>query len=370
VAKKWDSVHAGPDGEIYGADGRVIGTIDANRSMVDANGRRITDIGSTSGGRVNEFTVDQPRGSGASEPVTMKTREPDTGPKPTRTIEYTDASGNVQQGTVPLADDTAVRGLRPGEEIPRNNLHEIGATGEQIDGMGRVAREGYVDAHGVSHPVELEARSTNPESMRHILDGTGTPKPLDVKTKTINPIDTMLGASPDDVGKVGFFEPQKPANLGELPPDLQTQINNRYDQRMAEIADHGPHIQELEQQGFLKRTPEGTLVAGDNYPNPAERGKAFAGDIDLVSINDAKTGQPLSPEAYEQVKANAMASDMQAQHGAEQYSRQDLKAMGWPDDKINKLFNSLSDSHARGAEITYRVGPDGIPVRGSRLSSL
>jgi hypothetical protein len=369
VAQKWDAVRAGPNGEIYGADGRVVGHIDTGGNMVDANGRTITDIGKMSGGRVDELTVAQPKGTSGTEPVTMKTREPTSGPPPSREITYTDAQGNVQKGTVPLTDDMAVRGLRPGDEVPRNNLHELGISGNQADEIARVAREGYVDADGVRHPVTIEARSTNPESMQHIRDGTATPKPLEIKAKTINSVDAMLGARPEDVGKVGFFEPKLPGNMSELPPNVQEQVMNRFNQRAAEQADLGPKIAHLEDDGFLVRNPNGTLDAGPGYKDPTAVGKPFAGDVDMVSIRNAQTGEMLPREHYEQVVQNAKNSGFQAQHGAEEYMPQDV-AGSMPQASIDKLKASLEGGHQTGSEVVYKVGPDGRVVRGDRRVQL
>lgn len=65
--------------------------------------------------------------------------------------------------------------------------------------------------------IVIEVRPSNPESVDWLKLG-GVPKPPDIKMKTINPMDVVLGAK-EMVGAVGFFEPLSEAQLKALIPD-------------------------------------------------------------------------------------------------------------------------------------------------------
>ena len=58
VALRWDMAGAGPSGELYGADGSVIGRVDADGNMWTNEGHRMTGHETPDGGRLRSFDAD------------------------------------------------------------------------------------------------------------------------------------------------------------------------------------------------------------------------------------------------------------------------------------------------------------------------
>ena len=133
----------------------------------------------------------------------------------------------IEGGKLPR--DAWVRNLPEGAVIERNWLHEIGYSQEQIDAMAAIARArpgkpGYV----------ISSRATNMDSMHWIRTGDAIRKPPEIKAKTINKLDSYIGASDADVGLVGYFRPDPPTNV---PKGLEGVVQRRYDERVKEYND-------------------------------------------------------------------------------------------------------------------------------------
>ena len=58
TATRWSAVRAGPDGKIYGNDGRIVARIDTDGVARTLDGRRITGFGEPTAGRVPNFTTE------------------------------------------------------------------------------------------------------------------------------------------------------------------------------------------------------------------------------------------------------------------------------------------------------------------------
>lgn len=58
VALRWDLAGAGPNGELYAPDGRIIGRIDADGNMFTTDGVRVTGHDTPDGGRLQSFTTE------------------------------------------------------------------------------------------------------------------------------------------------------------------------------------------------------------------------------------------------------------------------------------------------------------------------
>ncbi len=288
----------------------------------------------------------------------------------------TDAAGDASRarqihdphapGTTP---DDYIHNLPEGAMVDQNLIHHTGYTGEQLDGLRTVARE---------HNVVSGTRLTNMDSMRHVRDGTGIPKPVEIKTKTIGELDTYLGADPADRGLVGLFEPRRTPDEAyraaresleaagrPVPDDLMEQIAKRHQLRSDEYADMADHLAATDNIAIdLNRG-----VVTDRYGNP------YAGDIDPVFFRDATTGEYLSGERYLEVMETYQRSGVQGQHGAEVNLLGDLtRGMepGSPEwheayEQAVKLQDKLGASHTSGTEVVVEMGPDGILRRGTHM---
>jgi hypothetical protein len=203
-----------------------------------------------------------------------------------------------------------VKELPSGALIDRNRLEGTGYTGSQIDDMAELAKkEGII----------IGARSTNVDSMRHIRDGKAVPKPVHIKSKTINDIDVILGAKPEDVGLVGFFTPQKSLDQikselkakhnNKVPKDLWKKVKKRHKERVEKYAKNRASVEKLKKQGLIE-VADGKVLAKVKNADGSIELKPFAGDIDAVYFKDAKTGELIPPGTrYDDLKRKWMGVD-------------------------------------------------------------
>ncbi|MEA2024187.1 MAG: hypothetical protein U9N79_07865 [Actinomycetota bacterium] len=271
-----------------------------------------------------------------------------------RAAEAEELAGHV----VRKQDDYLRTFAREGDVIPANHLHETGYAARDVKAAGKIcADEG----------VEIYARTTNMDSMRHIRDGTALPKPLDIKAKTINELDTYLGAKPSDKGLVGYFKPVEP-DLSKIPAHLHDDVSKRLIERADEFAKLSDDVK------FQKLLDDDVLrMEGDRIIDTAT-GKPFAGDIDAVMLKDKATGKYLTGgDRYERV-INRWRTDVGGQHGVEMNAVADITAPYRPgtpahDEALAKatdLVEDLQAGHTSGKEVVVRFDADGALRRGPR----
>ena len=144
----------------------------------------------------------------------------------------------------------------------------------KFGGMTRAAMRAFqriADTHG----LEIFVRPVERAVVR--LRELGHPGKLEkMKMKTIKDVDVHLGADPADIGKVGFFEPELPANYLRLRNAHE--VLARYEQRMAEwnSPSNRQAVASLEAEGAAR-------LEGKVLVDP-KTGKAFTGDYDLFEI--------------------------------------------------------------------------------------
>jgi len=261
--------------------------------------------------------------------------------------------------TDPIDD---IRHLPEGAEIVHPRLlAQTGYSEHQIAAMRNLAQK---------ENVIIGARTTNIESARHIRAGRAMPKPIDIKSKTINELDTFLGARPQDKGLVGYFEPRRP-DLSKVPDNLHADVLKRYDDRLADFRKYSSDVDRMVQEGTLfPDKVRGVLV-------DSRTGLPYAGDIDPVFFKDATTGDFLSADRYLEVVEKFKRSGAMGQHGAEVNIIGDLtmgQELGSPEwreayESAIELQNKLSANHISGAETVVQIGPDGVLRRGPRFDT-
>ena len=237
-------------------------------------------------------------------------------------------------------------------------LHQTGYTAEHLDKLRSFSsRNGVIPG----------ARTANQYSAAHIRAGTALPKPLDIKPKTIGELDIHLGARADHMGTVGFFEPKMPSSsqLADMSPELRRQVQERFATRSKE---YGKYFDEISANPNLRI--EGGRVLD------ATTGKAFAGDMDLVYLKDARTGEVITGQRYIDLR-NQMIDEGLIEHGAEFNIHRDLTeglTPGTPEyrsafDKATEISqNVLMPTHDDGAYVMEIV--DGVAVRGDTVTML
>jgi hypothetical protein len=154
-----------------------------------------------------------------------------------------------------------------------------------------------------AHNVQLMVRPTNPEAAKLLQSGQALPKPCAVKNKTISQLDLKLGASADDVGKVGHFEPKMPPQ-GNMSKAEYDALKGRFQQR---------HDEFIKQQQVLAGNPN--VVVKNGVVCDAKTGKPFTGDHDVFDIL-GKDGKPVPAHVKEQVIKDLQQPPFNAQHGS------------------------------------------------------
>ncbi len=276
---------------------------------------------------------------------------------------------------------------------------ELGVRDDVIPKFQEVARR---------HGVVVVLRPGN--NAARVWQGLGFPgKGTEIKTKSLQPVDRMIGGptssgvphGPDGPeGLIGFFDPSLPtrppgmtdaewdlvANGGrrpegvddvtwseqtgrgqteaqdlivrhteaELGPDLAGQMAKRYTQRRVEYEDNRAGIEQLEADGLL-RVENGILVDTGLYDTD---GLAITGDLDVFQIV-GPDGLPVSRQKYlEVVEDLGVDADMYVKHGAHER---------WPEDhpfapgsKEQGIFDAIMRGHTREELLLIGGFEDGL----------
>jgi len=156
-----------------------------------------------------------------------------------------------------------------------------------------------------------------------LLEQGASPKPVDVKAKSINKLDTYLGVAEEHIGKVGFFQPRpptKPPGMSDAEwQKLLPKVSDRYLQRLGEFWDESSKISQLqkpvgEQQGThgesqVQVGEDGVLL---NALDPKQ--SPFTGDHDIFDIRFADNGA--HPSEAQEAQIVALLKGSGVEHGA------------------------------------------------------
>jgi hypothetical protein len=198
--------------------------------------------------------------------------------------------------------------------------------------------------------VEILLRPGNEESLKWIAEGH-PPKPEGIKFKTISAEDVRLGASPENKGLVGCFEPDH-KKLEALKKTMSEQdfakLEDRFRQREKEFEQYQKYKkkQDWSQKYFVR---DGLV-----YPNDG-KGMAFTGDVDVYEILDASTHKPLRGAPYDEV-VGALTSDPDTRvlHGAHRAWR--------PTNADGKAIKAVIDEKSVGQNM-FSISPKGFGTR-------
>ncbi|WP_373396419.1 DUF4157 domain-containing protein [Algoriphagus halophilus] len=137
-------------------------------------------------------------------------------------------------------------------------------------------------------------------------------KPEFLKMKTIEKLDTYLGANKSEIGQVGYFEPKLPKNFNELPQRLKENISKRYEKRKAEWNNNKMRVD------LKTRINNGEIQLKGNVVVDRVTGKGFTGDYDLFDIRQGSLkGESIEFEALSEATQAALKSKpVEIQHGA------------------------------------------------------
>ncbi|WP_157961057.1 hypothetical protein [Lutibacter citreus] len=203
-----------------------------------------------------------------------------------------------------------------------------GYTSSSIKSIQRVANK---------FKARIITRPTTGAARRLLNSGEAVPKKMFVKNKTINALDTFLGASKKNIGKVGSFKPKlSRQQIKKLPKAMRREIVKRYRQRSAEYTDQAQHIIENYDKLYVKKG-----VVYDRLT-----GKPFTGDIDVFDIRGAN-GQKLPPERINKIINELRKSNVKTniEHGA--HVEWDWRSIKDPNDRriAKEIYEKIIGTH-------------------------
>ncbi|MGX5396749.1 WXG100-like domain-containing protein [Streptomyces anulatus] len=198
----------------------------------------------------------------------------------------------------------------PPAPLPVNSLvvnaytarHAYGIPEKNFDKFRDVARD---------RNVVVDVRPTNPSAPKW-LDAGAMPKPQDIKAKTVNEVDVLLGADADNVGLVGYFQPVLP-DQGSVPVEAWDRVVSRFNQRSTEFHELAGKMARYEADGKFT-VHEGIIFGFDD-----EGGRRpITGDHDLFDVS-TPGGSRISHPAHDALIDEMRAKDMAVVHGAHMF---------------------------------------------------
>ncbi|MFJ6806659.1 hypothetical protein ACIQRK_11560 [Streptomyces anulatus] len=192
--------------------------------------------------------------------------------------------------------------LKPGQVDSYTARHTYGIPEKNFDKFRNVARD---------RNVVVDVRPTNPSAPKW-LDTGAMPKPQDIKAKTVNEVDVLLGADAETVGLVGYFEPVLP-DQGSVSVDAWDRVVSRFNQRSTEFHELAGKMAQYEADG--KFTVHEGIVFG--FDGEGER-RPITGDHDLFDVS-SPDGARISPLDHDALIDEMRAKDMAVAHGAHMF---------------------------------------------------
>jgi uncharacterized protein YukE len=242
-------------------------------------------------------------------------------------------------------------GLVPGV-VP--HAAPAGLTPEQIEReYGIIVRnQKQFQAVAEQRDLVIDVRQTNLAAVPWLHLGA-LPKPIDIKAKTINNLDVVLGADERFKGAVGFFQPRLPPQ-GDMSNEEYAPLVARYRQRTEEQIELGSKMRDLATHAVDDGRFEvhGGVVYGYD-----SRGvmRPVTGDHDMFDVR-RPDGTRLSVPQYDQLVQAMTNRNMGVQHGAHMYWQ---PANEW---ERTNVYEPIVDLHKPGGEPLVRFRPGRPPM--------
>ena len=240
---------------------------------------------------------------------------------------------------------TAAPQTSEGLKEPAVSKSLSGMPEETIQSLTEVA-----DAWGVVIDVRPPGQAT-----RSRLAEGAVPKPEEIKAKTINGLDVLLGARPDAIGLVGYFDPKRPTRTKEMSQTEWEAVVDRFVQRKDEFHDLDSKMTELTANGTV-RVRDGVVRIQDPRGDPKgpKRYRPVAGDVDLYQIHRKSDGQPMTDS-----EADAFAAYLRSQNIAiEHYAHVNWHPKNATEREVHK---NIIGRHGPGGEPLIRFEPGTAP---------
>lgn len=146
--------------------------------------------------------------------------------------------------------------------------------------------------------VQIKARPTTLQAEKWLNSGKAAPKPMEIKAKTLNKLDELLGGPKDSDGLAGYYKPKLPPKeiMKNLSPETQEKLAEQYTTRRREFNNLADKMKKLEASGDYK-VVQGRIINKD--------GKFLTGDVDVYDVVNFD-GTPVRESVKKQVLDSMM----------------------------------------------------------------
>ncbi|PKM57760.1 MAG: hypothetical protein CVU98_04510 [Firmicutes bacterium HGW-Firmicutes-3] len=187
----------------------------------------------------------------------------------------------VTKGIKPVLETKTGLGYKTANKLPN------------MDGMtqkSKIIVQNTVDDFG----VKIHTRPTTKSASVWVESGKAVPKRQDMKAKTLDIVDEILGGPKNSEGLVGYYKPKLPPKdvMKSLSPKTQNEIVQKYIDRRREYNKLGKVMKQYEDQGKYKVIDGRVLDVKSN--------KYITGDLDGYDITNFD-GTPVRPSIKKQV---------------------------------------------------------------------
>ncbi|MFJ9590848.1 hypothetical protein [Streptomyces acidicola] len=192
-----------------------------------------------------------------------------------------------------------------------------------------------------SRNVVIDVLPGNPAAPKWRAEGA-IPKPSAVKAKSINETDVPLGADPETVGLIGFFEPRLPGR-GEQDDATWEAVLARYNERRYEYDHLSPVMRRLTEAGVI------AVENGVVYGVKDGRRNRMSGDEDIYDLTNPD-GTRVSLELHDEIIREMEDSGTAVTHGGLQFWRP-------PSPFSQSIRDKIVAKHTPGGEPLVRFAP-------------
>ncbi len=205
------------------------------------------------------------------------------------------SSKTVASGIENAAENAAVK-----KAIPNVPKYISSGKAPELSGMTKTAQR-QLQKISEKELVKIKVRPTTKNAAKLINSGKAVPKEMDLKPKTVDWRDSLIGGPKDAEGAVGFFRPTKPSAeaMKSLTSSQKAQVLERFGDRMKEYQKYGRDLDSMSDkyQVIDKKVYQKVTVGVEQNGKTTQKSvlKMVTGDNDVADITNMD-GSPLPPD--------------------------------------------------------------------------
>ncbi len=195
-------------------------------------------------------------------------------------------------GSKSLTGKTAVTGIKPTLPVRTGPGYVNTGRPANLSGVTRTSQK-IIQNTADDFGVQIHTRRTTASADAWINSGKAVPKEMDLKAKTLDWVDELLGGPKNSEGLVGYYKPKLPPKevMKSLSEDTQKLIVEKFKDRSREFR---------KLAGDMEALKDKYAVIDGRVMDLQKGGKFVTGDVDLLDITNFD-GTPVSSSLKKQV---------------------------------------------------------------------